>query len=291
LRRRQILGDVDRNFGETEFFSRKPAGVTDDDHAVAVNHDRLPPPEFPKRLGDRFNGAGVKTRVLLVGNDAANRPHFDSHRSAPWHGLLCWWLRGINEHVYYRCANNHPGPDHPKVRWKADDLEQAVFDDLASMRMPSPEIAAWFRSAIRAAVTDLTAHKRRQATALAKRKSELATMQDRLLNAYLTGTVEDAIYKAKSAELNGEVAKADEALAQLGDADPNRGETAVAIFDWAQHAAETWRGSNNALKRDILDSVCLNRTLGDVNLYTTKRKPFDVFAEGLNSTDSRGDRI
>lgn len=49
--------------------------------------------------------------------------------------------------------------------------------------MPTPEVAAWFRTALQAAVTDLTAHKRRQAAALAQRKSELATMQDRLLNA------------------------------------------------------------------------------------------------------------
>ena len=51
------------------------------------------------------------------------------------------------------------------------------------------------------AVNDLTAYQRRQATSLAKRKSELATMQDRLLNAYLAGTVDEAIYKAKSNEL------------------------------------------------------------------------------------------
>ncbi len=37
---------------------------------------------------------------------------------------------GVREHVYYRCANNHPGPDHPPVRWKAEDLEQAIVDDL-----------------------------------------------------------------------------------------------------------------------------------------------------------------
>ena len=198
---------------------------------------------------------------------------------------------GVREHIYYRCANNHPGPDHPTVRWKAGDLEQAVYDDLAAMRLPTPEVAAWFRTALQAAVTDLTAHKRRQATALAKRKSELATMQDRLLNAYLAGTVDEAAYKAKSAELRGESAKADEALAELGDVDPSRGQTAIAVFDWAQHAAQTWRGSNNAMKREILDSVCLNRTLGDVNLYTTKRKPFDVFAERPEMRNSRGDRI
>ena len=172
-------------------------------------------------------------------------------------------------------------PTIRRVRWKADDLEQAIVDDLAKMRLATPELAAWFRTELRAAVTDLTAYRRRQATSLAKRKTELATMQDRLLNAYLAGTVEEVVYKAKSNELKAEAAKADETLAQLGDVDPARAETALALFDWTQNAAEIWRGSNNAVRREILDSVCLNRTLTDVNLDATKRKPFDVFAKGL----------
>jgi site-specific DNA recombinase len=198
---------------------------------------------------------------------------------------------GVREHVYYRCANNHPGPDHPTVRWKSDDLEQAIVADLATMRMATPEVASWFRTELRAAATDLTAYRRRQATSLAKRKSELATMRDRLLNAYLAGTVDEVVYTAKAAELKAEAARADEALAQVGDVDPGRAETAVALFDWTQNAANTWLGSNNSIRREILDLVCLNRTLTDVSLVTTKRKPFDVFAEGLVLENSRGDRI
>jgi hypothetical protein len=147
------------------------------------------------------------------------------------------------------------------------------------------------RTEIRAAVDDLTSYQRRQAASLAKRKTELATMQDRLLNAYLAGTVEEVVYKAKCNELTGEAAKTDEALAKLGDAAPGRGETAMALFDWTQRAADHWRGSNNAVRRQILDAVCLNRTLGHVNLVATKRKPFDVFAEGLDLKNSRGRRI
>ena len=198
---------------------------------------------------------------------------------------------GVREHVYYRCANNHPGPDHPRVRWKADDLEQAIVDDLDTMRLATPELAAWLRSELRAAVSDFTVYRRQQSTSLAKRKTELATMQDRLLNTYLTGTIEEKIYKAKSNELKAETAKADEALAQLGDVDPVRGDVALALFDWTQNAVEIWRGSNNAIRREILDAVCLNRTLTDVNLYATKRKPFDVFAKGIGIKNSRGDRI
>lgn len=197
----------------------------------------------------------------------------------------------VREHLYYRCANNHPGPDHPRVRWKSEVLEQAIVEDLGKMRLETPEVAAWFRATLQESVTDLTAHRRRQATSLTKRKSDLAIMQDRLLNAYLAGTVEVAVYKAKSNELRAQAASVDESLEKLGDVDPTRGDLAVAFFDWTQRAAETWRRSNNAIRREILDLICLNRTLGDVSLVTTKRKPFDVFAEQLVSQNSRGDKI
>ena len=84
------------------------------------------------------------------------------------------------------------------------------------MRMVTPEVASWFRTELSAAVNDLTVYRRRQAGSLAKRKTELANMQDRLLNAYLVGTVEEAVFKAKSNDLKAEMAKADEALAQIG---------------------------------------------------------------------------
>ena len=138
---------------------------------------------------------------------------------------------------------------------------------------------------------DLTAYRRRQAGSLAKRKTEVANMQDRLLNAYLAGTVEEEVFKAKSDELKAEMAKTDEALAQLGDTAPARGDTALALFDWTQRAADAWRGSNTAVRRQILDCVCLNRALGDISLCLEKRKPFDVFAGGLDLKNSRGDRI
>lgn len=80
-------------------------------------------------------------------------------------------------------------------------------------------------------------------------------------------------------------------LAELGDMDPARTETAMALFDWTQNAAEIWRGSNNRIRREILDAVCLNRTLSDATLNAPKRKPFDVFAERPDLKNSRGDWI
>ena len=47
-------------------------------------------------------------------------------------------------------------------------------------------------------------------TALFMHKSELATMQDRLLDASLANTIDQATYNAKSAELKSETPKAEE---------------------------------------------------------------------------------
>jgi site-specific DNA recombinase len=197
----------------------------------------------------------------------------------------------VREHLYYRCANNHPGPDHPTVRWKAADLERAIANDLAALRMPSPEIATWFRKELHAAVSDLTVHRRRQEQLLAKRRSEIATMQDRLLNAYLTGNVEESVFKSKSVELRAESAGVDELLAKSGTSQSDSASFALSLFDWTQTAADVWQRSNNAVRREILDAICLNRQLCDVSLVTTKRKPFDVSAERLEMQNSRGDRI
>jgi DNA invertase Pin-like site-specific DNA recombinase len=198
---------------------------------------------------------------------------------------------GVRQHHYYRCANNHPGPDHPRVRWSAEDLEHSIVRDLEQLRMPSPEIADWFRKALSAAFSDLSAQERQQRASLAKRQSEIQSMQGRLLNAFLAATIDESTFKAKSLELNHEAAKTQEAFDQLGTFDATRGDAALAIYNWSQNAAEIWRGSNNAQKRDILDSVCLNRTLSDVSLVTTKRKPFDALVERPKMKKSRGDRI
>lgn len=198
---------------------------------------------------------------------------------------------GVRVHVYYRCANNHPGADHPRVRWKAVDLEEAIVDDLEKMRFATTEAATWFRAELGAAVDDLTAYRRRQTKSLTKRRTELATMQDRLLNAYLAGTVDEGAYKSKSGELRLETTRNEEALAELGEVDAAQAKSALDLFDWTQNAAEIWRGSNNQARRDILDTVCLNRSLCDVTLYATKRKPFDVLAETPKIKNSRGDWI
>ena len=156
--------------------------------------------------------------------------------------------------------------------------------------MSTPEMGDWFRTTLEAALTDVTSHQRRQQSALTKRRGELVSMQDRLLNAYRACSIDEPRFKAKGEDLKGQVATINESLVSVEDIEEACAETAVQLFDWSQQAADLWRGSNKSVRREILNAVCLNRTLTDLSLVTQKRKPFDVLAKRPDLKKSRGDK-
>ena len=197
---------------------------------------------------------------------------------------------GYNEHIYFRCANNHPDADHPKIRWRQDVLEEAVVKDLELLRM-HPEYADWFRKALTAAFANINEAASRQQKAFQKRKTELENMQERLLNGYLAGVIDQAVFESKSNALKNELATLAQSTENSRNFDPSKGDGAMQIFNFSQKATDLWHGSNNTLKRDLLESLSLNRTVSDVSLCITKRKPFDVLAEWPTFEKSRGERI
>ncbi|MAG92989.1 MAG: hypothetical protein CMJ48_04480, partial [Planctomycetaceae bacterium] len=137
------------------------------------------------------------------------------------------------------------------------------------------------------------ASQRQQHVALKKRATEIEAMQERLLNAYLAGTVDEATLSAKQSALRDEGTQVADSLARLataGEFQPEDVRVALAVFEFAQNAAEIWRGSKMLEKREMLESVSLNRMLGDVTLVVEKRKPFDELVKRPLVTTSRDDR-
>ena len=126
---------------------------------------------------------------------------------------------------------------------------------------------------------------------LKKRRSELHSKQERLLEAFITGAIDESVFRGKTDELKRDVASVEQSLAQLNEPSEQNHHVALDLFNWTQNASESWSRSKMPLKREILISLSLNRTLSDVSLVTTKRKPFDVLAEGPFLLASRDDRI
>jgi len=198
---------------------------------------------------------------------------------------------GIRIHEYYRCANNMPDDDHPTVRWRREDLEEAIVADLETLRIPDGDLADWFQTSLQAAFRNMGDTQRKQRKALQKRATEIDSMQDRLLSAFLAGTIDESTLATKQTELRDEAATVAETLANWKDMDPHDVRVALTIFEFAQNAAEIWRGSKMLEKRRILETLSLNRMLGDVTLVIEKRKPFDELAKRPCVTTSRGDTI
>ena len=197
---------------------------------------------------------------------------------------------GVREHVYYRCANNTPDESHPKVRWREEDIEALVLQELATIQLPNSH-RDWFRNAIQAAFSDTAAMAAMQTKTLRKRQSELTNMQDRLLNGYLNGAIDDATFNTKSSELKIEQETVAEQLDSADEQDQDMGQKAMALFDLSQKLPEVWQRSNSSQKRQLLQCVSLNRQISGVSLCMTKRKPFDFLTERPFLKKSRGERI
>jgi hypothetical protein len=53
--------------------------MANDDDALLVHHDRLAKTKLSDRLGDGIDGSVVDSRVIRIGFDSRDSPHFDSH--------------------------------------------------------------------------------------------------------------------------------------------------------------------------------------------------------------------
>lgn len=182
---------------------------------------------------------------------------------------------GVREHLYYRCANNRPGADHPKVRWKAAHLESAIVDALRSLGLPDPEVTSWFRDTIRAALGDEFEYRKRTLAFMRKRETELEASKERLLNAHISGGIDKDVFERKGVELKLELQELRTKMASESKTHEDYSDMAVKVFDVVQGAPETWLGSNSAEKRELLELLSLNREVDNVSLYVDWRKPFD----------------
>lgn len=148
-------------------------------------------------------------------------------------------------------AQTNPDESHPSVRWRGDDLEDAIVADLETIRIPDGELADWFNQALQAAFKNTSEVQRQQRLALKKRAAEIEAMQERLVNAYLAGTIDESTLAAKQIHLRDESATVAATLATFGEVDAEDVRTALGVFRFAQNAAQIWRGSKMDQKREI----------------------------------------
>jgi hypothetical protein len=196
---------------------------------------------------------------------------------------------GERHYIYDRCTQYHKG-DHPRIRLTENDLDQQMLSNFDSIRVEDDEFRDLFRQQLRQATNWEFAQANQEDGNIKKRHAEVGRLQQQLLNLRLLEEIDADTFRAKSLELRDE-----EAELQLEMERCSRGrheiiDIAVKAFELSQTLRAKWFTADYAAKRQILEIVCLNGSLDDVNLCATMRKPFDLLAEALSSEQYRGGR-
>lgn len=165
------------------------------------------------------------------------------------------------------------------------------FLNVGKLKMPDAELAGLFRDAVAAALEDIDTIVNDKRKAISARLAENKGMQERLMNGYLSGAIPENDFRAKNEELKAVRLNLEAEWASAGQFNPTNNQTALAAFDFCQKAVDLFHGSNYSTRREILDCVSSNHALSTQVLYISKRKPFDLLAEGPSFEIGRGDRI
>ncbi|GIK15218.1 MAG: serine recombinase [Planctomycetota bacterium] len=197
---------------------------------------------------------------------------------------------GERRYVYYRCSG-YTAAGHPRVRIPEPELDRQVLELFGRMRVEDPEVRDWFRMVLASQTRDAQTDARAQREELQRQASLLVGQQDRLLNLRLGEEVDQDTFARKHTELRDRLASIKLQLDVLDRSHDETAELAAKVFELSQTLQNQWVSADYTTKRRILEIVCLNCRLDGVSLVPTMRKPFDVLAEGLDLSKSRGDRI
>ncbi|MBI1191495.1 MAG: recombinase family protein [Tepidisphaera sp.] len=193
-------------------------------------------------------------------------------------------------YVYYRCSG-YTAAGHPRDRVPEPVLDRQILELFGKMKVEDPEVRDWFRMVLASQTRDAQKDARAQREELTRQASLLVAQQDRLLNLRIADDVDQDTFARKHTELRDRLASIKLQLDVLDRSHDETAELAAKVFELSQTLQNTWVSADYATKRRILEIVCLNCRLDGVSLVPTMRKPFDVLAEGLDLSKSRGDRI
>jgi hypothetical protein len=154
-------------------------------------------------------------------------------------------------------------------------MDSQMLDIFESLRVEDAEFRDLFREQLRQATNWEFAQASKEDGVLRNRHTEVLRLEEQLLNLRLLEEIDADTFAHKARELRDEAASL---RLEIERCERGRNETidiAVKAFELSQSLRAKWVTADYAAKRRILEIVCLNCTLDDVNLCATMRKPFD----------------
>jgi site-specific DNA recombinase len=242
-------------------------------------HEPLIDRDVFERVQTLLGGKVYKANEVLYGGELMTC----GHCGRPITGEVVRKPSG-KSYVYYRCAR-YTAADHPRIRLRESEVDGHVLGLFERIRQPE-SIQRVFRKALAAWSSKHHSQARSRASELQGQLDDVRRQQERLLNLHLAGTIEDQAFASKNVELRDRVAKL---TLQLEATDRKKDENvdlALRVFELSQRLREKWLTADFAVKRRLLNLICLNLVLKGASLVIACRKPFNSLVEGLSVSDS-----
>jgi site-specific DNA recombinase len=178
-------------------------------------------------------------------------------------------------YVYYRCVG-YRAAGHPRVRLREAEVDAQVLRMFAGLRMEQESLRAWVVEMLKARQAAAFARgdeaiKRAQGDLDRARKESETLFQMRLGN-----EISPEVFRAKSAEIEGRIARLELQRGQHQKKDAEGKDLALKVFELSQTLTEKWVTSDAQTRRKLLQIVVSNVVLDGETLVFTLRKPFDM---------------
>lgn len=258
--------------------------------------------EWPKGSGTLIRGkhepivSWDEHEAAVRGLERLNRPRYRKW-DFPFSGILrcglCEGKRAITfeikkgRFVYGHCAGVQDGrrycPDSEYVRQEA--IEEQLVGGLTAAKI-TPEIGEMILSELAKDSADATMAKETQRALI---RQEIGRIKSRIEQAYrdkLDGKIEEEFWVKHNRQWNSDQARQEQALTRLDQSGADTYLPSVRqLLELSKRIDTLYFSATTQEKRELLDSVYSNLSLVGKRVDYTYKKPFDLLAEGLRSSN------
>jgi hypothetical protein len=184
----------------------------------------------------------------------------------------------VKGHVYYRCAT----AGCPPTSVREEVIDEVVRRELGSIAFTPKEVES-LRSHASRLLAARGEDTQKEGTRLQAAKGDVTARLNRLVDAFVEGSIEKNIFEERQAALVMERSRLDENLELLRNAPKTFGRALGIVVERASNALGQFETRENpAERRELLDQLTLNRVVSGKNVEVTLVEPYRELANERN---------
>ena len=193
--------------------------------------------------------------------------------------------RKKGKYTYYHCTFSKGKREHDGKTFVREEAITDMLGEIVSSVTLKDEDAVWIMNALQ---EDTQYSRDRQEARLHTLKTEYGKVSQRLSRLYdakFDGTIPEDIFRTKEKEYQNELISLKAQMEEFTQENQNYLEDAKTTLELCKQLKSLYDAGSLEEKAGLAKIVASNYSLTDGTLYPQMRKPFDLVAKGLSSSE------